>query len=178
MAADSKSALRRRARQQPAVTAGESAAVVAGLARWLGSRPAGVLLYLPMPREAAIDAIVAACPGPFFVTRTPETGPLTVHPWAAPRERHRYGFEQPVAGAETADGGLIDVVLVPGLAFDLQGRRLGHGSGYYDGLLARLPGRRFVGVTLERLLVLEVPTEPHDVTMTHLATDAGVRPVG
>lgn len=78
-----------------------------------------------------------------------------------------------------------DVVLVPGLAFDARGGRLGYGGGYYDRLYARLRGDgaiapgRWIGFAYERQVVDEpIPTEPHDLRLDALATDAGVRTFG
>lgn len=57
----------------------------------------------------------------------------------------------------------VDVALVPGLAFDRQGNRLGHGQGYFDRLLARLPKTTpTVGVCFDFQLVDRLPTDPHD----------------
>ncbi len=72
----------------------------------------------------------------------------------------------------------IGAVLVPGVLFNRRGGRLGHGAGYYDRLLPRLPAAAIlIGVTTEGRLVDELPTGAHDVRMTHLATETGVRAV-
>ncbi len=115
--------------------------------------------------------------GPFALTRTPDIGlDLTLHPWASPLERHRYGFDQPVADAPLVADADVSIVLVPGLAFDRRGARLGRGVGFYDRFLARLdPSVVLVGVTAG-YLVAELPTEPHDVAMTHLCGEFGVLP--
>jgi 5-formyltetrahydrofolate cyclo-ligase len=100
---------------------------------------------------------------------------LSVHDFAAPREQHRFGYEQPVPTAPEIDPGRIDAVLVPGLCFDRRGGRLGWGRGYYDQLLTRMrPDVWTVGVTLERRIVDSVPSEPHDMKMTMLATEEGL----
>lgn len=71
----------------------------------------------------------------------------------------------------------VEIVLVPGLAFDRRGGRLGRGVGFYDRFLARLPARAItVGVALDGQVVESVPTEPHDVRVAYLATTAGVVP--
>jgi 5-formyltetrahydrofolate cyclo-ligase len=55
------------------------------------------------------------------------------------------------------------VVLVPGLAFDFQGRRLGRGAGYYDRFLATLPSTiRKIGVCFSFQVLTDIPAEPHD----------------
>lgn len=174
-----KDGLRRLARRLAPPSEEESAAVVAGVARWLESHtPTTVLVYLSMPGEIPAERVVDAAAGRhrFAVTRTPDAGWLTVHGFDAPRERHRFGFYQPVASAPTVPLASIGVVLAPGVAFDLGGARLGWGRGYYDELLSRIPGSAArVGITLERRLYPAIPSEPHDVAMTHLATESGVR---
>lgn len=94
-------------------------------------------------------------------------------------EPHRFGFEQPAVDAPTIALDEVDVVLVPGLAFDRQGNRLGRGKGYYDELLARLPqGTIRIGVTVDELLVDSLPTEDHDQRVAWIATESGVHRTG
>lgn len=68
----------------------------------------------------------------------------------------------------------LDLILVPGLAFDLKGNRLGHGAGYYDRFLTQIPMTPTIGVTFGSQLLPEVPTEPHDRPMAFLSSDRGV----
>ena len=57
----------------------------------------------------------------------------------------------------------LDLVLVPGLAFDRQGHRLGHGHGYFDRLLDRLPKTTAtVGLAFRFQLLDRLPVDPHD----------------
>lgn len=159
----------------------ESRAVVRNVVAWLeGIPPSAVLVYLSMDREIAAEEVVPLARNRhrFFVTRTPPTGPLTVHAFDAPREIHRLGYSQPVPSTPELPSTEVDVVLVPGLCFDRAGGRLGWGKGYYDALLSSVrPDVMAVGVTLDRLMVRAVPMLTHDVRMTHLATESGVAPV-
>jgi len=69
----------------------------------------------------------------------------------------------------------LDLILVPGVAFDRRGGRLGHGKGYYDRLLRR--ARRdtpLVGLAFECQLVPAVPMLPHDVPVDKLVTEEAV----
>jgi 5-formyltetrahydrofolate cyclo-ligase len=69
----------------------------------------------------------------------------------------------------------LDFVITPGVAFDRQGGRLGHGKGYYDKLLRRLRADAVVlGIAFECQVLAEVPMLPHDVPMDHVATEAAV----
>jgi len=64
-----------------------------------------------------------------------------------------------------------DLVLVPALAVDRSGVRLGRGRGFYDrSLAARDPQARLMAVVRDEELVDELPAEPHDVAMTHALT--------
>ncbi len=146
--------------------------------RWLAPQPSTtVLLYRAMGDELCLDPLAAdptLAHHDWATTRTPVSGPLTVHPWQGPLERHRFGFDQPADGAPQCDPARIGVVLVPGLLFDRLGGRLGHGRGYYDRLLGALPNvDARVAIVIEDLLVARLPTEPHDVAMSHIATERG-----
>lgn len=67
-------------------------------------------------------------------------------------------------GIPTSDGPVLEVtaVLVPGLAFDRDGGRMGYGGGYYDRWLAEHPHVHSIGLGFTEQLVDEVPREPHD----------------
>lgn len=144
------------------------------------------LLFSSMPGEPDFSGLTTrAGVGSFALTRTPEQSMgLTLHPWGSEKERHPYGFDQPVKGSPIVPHHQIDVVLVPGLAFDADGGRLGFGAGYYDRLLGRLndssENRRLplvmIGVSFSPL-VEAVPTEEHDVAMTHILNGEGLRPI-
>jgi len=155
-----------------------SRAVVAGIRAWMAPLNATtVLVYLPMPDEVNLTSILDDDGQSRFVaTRTPQHGTeLTVHELGGPLEVHRFGFLQPHASAKLVSPDEIDIALLPGLAFDLWGNRLGHGAGYFDRLLrATRPGMRRVGVVPSALVVDRLPTDPHDIPVDYLATDEGV----
>ena len=67
----------------------------------------------------------------------------------------------------------IDLILVPGMAFDRQGRRLGRGKGYYDRYLADYHGIA-MGVSFAGGLVDRVPAESHDQPVDAVATEDAV----
>lgn len=139
-----------------------------------------VLSYLAMDDEIDLGPTHALERCRVVVTRTPPTGPLTVHELVpGSLERHRLGFAQPRAEARTVSLDEIDVVLVPGLAFDLTGTRLGRGKGYYDELLQKLPaGVTRVGITCDEFLVEGLPADAHDERVAWVATQAGVHRTG
>ncbi len=130
-----------------------------------------------MPGEVDLGRLSADRPDIVWaVTRTPDAGWLTAHPLDSVRERHAYGFEQPVADAPQVSPEAIDAILVPGVAFDSGGVRLGRGKGYYDELLGRCRSDAVaIGITLERCMLGWIPSEPHDRRVDWLVTEAGPR---
>ncbi len=69
----------------------------------------------------------------------------------------------------------IDIAIVPGLAFDEKGGRIGAGDGYYDHLIPRLPiTTRKVAVAIEEQVVPMVPMESHDKYVDIIITDSRV----
>ncbi|MEX2541749.1 MAG: 5-formyltetrahydrofolate cyclo-ligase [Trueperaceae bacterium] len=157
-------------------------AVAARLREWpayLAS--ARILVYLAFGDEPDLSALLDDPAKSFYTTRTATEGEpaLTLHRLdLASLERHRFGFLQPTVAA-AGSAGEMEMVLVPGLAFDVSGHRLGFGMGFYDRFLGSLdPSVPLVGITPAELLVPRLPSEPHDVRMTHLATEDGVFPAG
>lgn len=72
----------------------------------------------------------------------------------------------------------FDIILVPGLAFDLNGNRLGQGGGWYDRTLERARHKSaplVIGVAFECQIVETVPHENHDARVDCLVTEVGVR---
>ncbi len=79
--------------------------------------------------------------------------------------------KEPLESAAVIDPASVDLVLVPGLAFDTRGHRLGFGQGHYDRFLPRMPNAVRVGLSFELQLLAEVPSATHDVPVDHLATE-------
>lgn len=152
-----------------------SGRIVESLGAWEPVQTAAVILtYLPMAAEVSlVDLIDLAPDHRWCTTRTPRKGyALSIHELGGPLERHPYGYMQPAASAPEVPAASVDVALVPGLAFDRTGGRIGHGAGYYDRLLPALrPDACLVGVVPSELVVGRLPTDEHDVPMSHLATE-------
>jgi 5-formyltetrahydrofolate cyclo-ligase len=80
-----------------------------------------------------------------------------------------FGALEPRAGCPALALNPLDLVLVPGVAFDFAGRRLGRGKGFYDRLLAEVRGHK-CGVAFDGQLVAQLPEEPHDVRVDSILT--------
>jgi len=90
--------------------------------------------------------------------------PAVVEPKHALR-KGRYGFHEP-AVRKKLDLAKIDLVIVPGLAFDRRGNRLGRGHGCYDRLLEKVPrGSCTVGLAYDFQILPSIPSSSHDVSV-------------
>jgi 5-formyltetrahydrofolate cyclo-ligase len=86
-----------------------------------------------------------------------------------PQSELRHQVERQVSPAE------IDLFVIPGVAFDRRGTRLGHGRGYFDRLLARArQDAKLVGLAFECQLFDTLPSETHDIRMHQIITENGV----
>lgn len=81
----------------------------------------------------------------------------------------RYGIAEP-QGQDFTDYAAIGLAVVPGVAFDRQGNRLGRGKGYYDRLLPYLPTAYKIGICFPYQLVNDIPTDAHDIRMDEIIT--------
>jgi 5-formyltetrahydrofolate cyclo-ligase len=119
-----------------------------------GLRALGHRVLLPIVEEDALQAVRFE-PGDPMVQTT-------------------YGPREP-AGQVAVDPEEIDVVIIPALAFDRRGRRLGYGGAYYDRYLPRLATHALkVGVGFHQQLIKAVPSDRHDVRLDVVVTDREV----
>jgi 5-formyltetrahydrofolate cyclo-ligase len=84
----------------------------------------------------------------------------------------KFGISEPLATCETIPMDDFDLVLVPGMAFDLNGHRLGRGRGFYDRILSAASGIK-CGVAYDFQLLEKIPTEPHDARVNFIFTPNG-----
>lgn len=84
-----------------------------------------------------------------------------------------YGIQEPdLVGAEILDVEALDLVIVPGLAFDSRGYRLGYGGGYYDRMLPELrKGARTLALCYDFQIVESVPIGPYDQSVQTILTE-------
>lgn len=83
-----------------------------------------------------------------------------------------FGILEPTKLENRVDPEELDLVIVPGVAFDRKGHRLGFGAGYYDRFLPKLrPGVKKIAVAFEVQLVDSVPAEEHDIRMDAILTE-------
>ncbi|MGH8946500.1 MAG: 5-formyltetrahydrofolate cyclo-ligase [Acidimicrobiia bacterium] len=173
-----KDRLRAGARGGAAIEPETARAVISGLFGWLSGRlPGTVAAYLAMQDEVEVEPLFDSLPGwRWVLPRVEPDGTLTWRDREVSRETHRFGMRQPVDRGPEIPVHEIDVFLVPGMAFDETGARLGRGGGHYDRVLAlRRKDSDAVGVTVESRVIASVPVHHHDQRVDWLATETGVR---
>lgn len=83
-----------------------------------------------------------------------------------------FGIMEPKNSCRAVDPAEADLIVVPGVAFDMSGRRIGYGKGYYDSALHSLEGMgKLLGICFDFQLVEEIVSEPHDVLMDGVVTE-------
>jgi len=139
-------------------------------------RPVTVLAYAAMADELDLGPLIEALRGRGARILYPRVRGPELELAAAPDSSvlaigHR-GVREPQG--PTIDPDVVDLALVPGVAFDVHGARLGHGGGHYDRLLPRLPDTCVtVGVAFACQVVPRVPLESHDRRVDVVVTEAG-----
>jgi 5-formyltetrahydrofolate cyclo-ligase len=146
-----------------------------------------VMLYMPLPREVDLTAAAIAC------FRAGKTVCVPVVDWARRdmrpvevtsfddhvMELDEHGLRKPREEGQPIVPVTIDLVVTPGVAFDVAGRRLGRGGGFFDRFLARV-GRSCttIGLAFEVQVVDSVPAGANDRAVDILVTDRRVTHAG
>jgi 5-formyltetrahydrofolate cyclo-ligase len=180
-----KALLRKRMRQlrgslPPDARARRSAAVVArviALPCWQGAR--AVALYASMPDEFDTRGLLDDAVARGLDVALPVVGEgraLTFRWLVRAGERHptevsAFGIDEPTAEAPEVDLADIDVVVVPALAMDPRGHRLGFGRALYDNTLTLMPRAVRVAAVFAFQMIAEVPDEAHDQRVHFVVTD-------
>jgi 5-formyltetrahydrofolate cyclo-ligase len=137
-----------------------------------------VALYAPVRGEIATRPLHDALAARGVVCAYPRMtdGPLEFVD-AAPAELvpDRFGIPSPALGAAAVPPAEIDAFVVPGLAFDLDGERLGWGRGHYDRTLAGAPAALRIGFAYDFQIVPAVPIDADDEHVDILVTESGAR---
>ena len=139
-------------------------------------KAASVLFFAPLPNEVdvwplleqslAAEKTVAL---PFFDRDKNNYSARQIKNPADEIVSGKFGVREPTSICVEIPPDRINLVLVPGVAFDLCGNRLGRGKGFYDRLLAEIRGLK-VGIAFDEQIVDEVPSEKLDVPMDFILT--------
>jgi 5-formyltetrahydrofolate cyclo-ligase len=161
----------------PEKRAGDSVKIRALLPQqsfWKDAR--SVLFFAPIPDEADIWPLLAETLAVGKIAALPRFDPasndyLACHVQNPQNEVEpgQFGIREPKAGCPEIPLERLGLILVPGVAFDLLGGRLGRGRGFYDRLLAKFQGIK-CGVAFDEQVVPAVPAATFDVRMDFVVT--------
>jgi len=180
---EAKLAFRRRVRERLAAMTADQRAAASTQARALlrsqsqWKNAVSVLFYAPVQWELDVWPLVAEALStgktialPRFAAETNSYFACRIQNPTQDLKSGKYGIREP-ADHCAKDPLLkrLDLILVPGVAFDLRGRRLGRGKGFYDRLLAALSGTT-CGVAFDQQIVKELPVAPHDAHVNCILT--------
>ena len=121
-----------------------------------------ILLYYPVQNEVDVLPLVKKYKHEkTLLFPVSHRRAMTVHPYAGNAMMHRgkFGIPEPTTPMYTGE---IDLVVVPAVAFDAKGRRLGRGGGFYDRFIKKQTHAVLVGVGYDFQLVENVPAARHD----------------
>jgi 5-formyltetrahydrofolate cyclo-ligase len=87
------------------------------------------------------------------------------------------GIPEPLPTLPRIDESAIDWVLVPGVAFSPEGRRLGYGGGYYDRLMSTLnPAAARIAGAFDAQIAARIPAASHDLSVDMIVTKSRILP--
>ena len=138
-----------------------------------------IMGYLAFGKELSVDAVLRAALAEGkqvlvpLVTSATEMVPVVLRNMED-FELDRYGIRSVREPAELCEAQAIDLVLVPGVAFDREGGRLGMGAGYYDRFLPKAQSAVLMGIAYDALVQDELPKDEYDVCMQLLASESGI----
>ena len=144
------------------IDAWQSAKVIAGYVAMRGEADPAELLA-----EARDRGLEVALPRVDFESET-----LTLHRMTGDLEESGMGFFQPPKESPRVPEEAIELVLVPALAADEIGYRIGWGKGFYDRMLPAMPRAMRVALVFDFQLIAEVPSTPGDERVDCVVTDA------
>ena len=128
-----------------------------------------IMLYHSLPDEVDTHTIVDSLlmsGKTILLPRVTGEGTMELHRYNGPKDMQvgAYGIMEPT-GPLFTDYADIDLAIVPGVAFDHDGNRMGRGKGYYDRLLPQLGCAYKIGICFDFQLVESIECEEHDIRM-------------
>ncbi len=128
-----------------------------------------ILLYSALsdevPTQGLMDELVAQGKT-VLLPRVIDDKDMELRRYTGPQDLQEgaYGILEPT-GERFTDYNVIDIAIIPGMAFDAEGHRLGRGKGYYDRFLSRVPYIYKIGLCFSWQMVDHVPCDEHDIVM-------------
>jgi 5-formyltetrahydrofolate cyclo-ligase len=141
-----------------------------------------ILFFAPLPDELDVWPVLELslalgtnCALPFFDAEKKTYGAKLLKNLATDIVTGKFGVREPASNCAEIPLNKFDLVLVPGMAFDLSSNRLGRGQGFYDRLLENASGIK-CGVGYDFQLLEKIPAEAHDAKVNFILTPSQCRP--
>lgn len=174
--------LQRRDRLAQEVRTTFSRRIMNSLVSWIQNKGFDtVMLYLSMKSEVETfglldillqqEKIVCA---PVVDTHQLELIPRRLRNPKTELVQHRYGLLEPNATCPIVPISQLQLIIVPGIAFDTNGYRLGYGKGFYDRFLAKCPDAVRVGLAYQMQIVEDTSPQTWDVPVHYIFTEKGI----
>jgi len=152
----------------------QARALLESQAVWVQAK--SVLFFAPLPEEVDVWALAGKGLSAGKTISLPRFDPernsyaaCEIRNLSSDLQSGRFGIREAAESCAELSLKRLDLILVPGVAFDSQGRRLGRGRAFYDQLLAAMRGTT-CGVAFDEQIEREIPVEPHDIFVDCILT--------
>lgn len=134
-----------------------------------------ILLYAALPREVQTMGLIRTLSSSKNIWLPKVVGEdLEIRAYEGEQSLQTGHFNVPEpTGLLCPDLRIIDLIVVPGVAFSREGDRMGYGKGFYDRLLPKLDAKK-IGFAFDFQLFFDIPTEDHDEKMDLIITQKGI----
>ena len=158
----------------------KSELIIENLAPYLKNAQ-NIMIFMDMKNEVRITKLIELYPEKnFFISKivNSKNREMKINKYNENElVLHKFGYYES-SSDDFYDEKILDIVIVPALAFDSSKNRIGFGGGYYDTFLNKVRGKNkntlFIGVCYDFQMIEEVPIEGHDVTLDFIINESEV----
>lgn len=140
-----------------------------------------VMVYLSMKSEVETSGLIESLLNqsrkiiaPVVETKNGQLVPRCIQNLEEDLVTHRFGMLEPNTNCPIFPPDQLQLIFVPGIAFDLNGYRLGYGKGFYDRFLPTCPNAVTIGIAFQLQLVEDTYPQPWDIPVQHIFTEEGI----
>lgn len=184
-------ALRRRENFSPTERATRSKQIVRHVIEWIqqnekngeGCYFDAVMVYLSMKSEVKTGELIKTLfnqgrqiIAPVVDTKSGKLIPRCIQNLEKDLVKHRFGMLEPNETCPIFPPDKLQLIIVPGIAFDSSGYRLGYGKGFYDRFLPSCPNAVTIGIAFQVQIVEDTYPQPWDIPVQHIFTEEGLIP--
>ena len=158
----------------------KSELIIENLAPYLKNAQ-NIMIFMDMKNEVRITKLIELYPEKnFFISKivNSKNREMKINKYNENElVLHKFGYYES-SSDDFYDEKILDIVIVPALAFDSSKNRIGFGGGYYDTFLNKVRGKNkntlFIGVCYDFQMIEEVPIEGHDITLDLVINESEV----